>query len=74
MPGTGIGGVLTLVPRDETRWLTDWRGGFTGWIVLRGRTRRCCLCLCSALTNDGPVDCCRIFLISWKGMYIWNDE
>lgn len=60
MPGTGIGGVLTLVPRDETRWLTDWRGGFTGWIVLRGRTRR------SALMNDGPVDCCRIFLISWR--------
>lgn len=20
----------------------------------------------SALTNDGPVDCCKIFLISWR--------
>lgn len=35
LPGTGMGGVLTLVPRDETRWLPDWRGGFTRWMCFR---------------------------------------
>ena len=43
--GTGMGGVLTLVPRAETSWLPDWRGGFRGADCFASPSATLCLCL-----------------------------